>query len=85
MARKMDVEQISIADFQRDCLVWLDRVTQQKRSMLIIKDGKPIAKLVPIDTEDFDIFGRMAGTAVITGDIISPIDDLEWTGDEENI
>jgi hypothetical protein len=27
----------------------------------------------------------MAGTAKICGDIISPIDDEEWTGDAENV
>jgi len=31
------------------------------------------------------LFGYMAGTIKICGDIISPIDDLEWTADAENI
>ena len=35
--------------------------------------------------EGIDIFGRMAGTATICGDLISPIEDAGWTGDEANI
>ena len=35
--------------------------------------------------EDIDIFGRMAGTTTICGDLISPIEDAGWTGDEDNI
>ena len=31
------------------------------------------------------LFGYMAGTIKICGDIVSPLDDLEWTGDAENI
>jgi hypothetical protein len=38
-----------------------------------------------MEEEPADLFGYMAGTAKICGDIISPIDEQEWTGDEENI
>jgi hypothetical protein len=40
---------------------------------------------VPIEEKSLDLFGRMAGTAKISGDIIGPIEDAGWTGDEENI
>jgi hypothetical protein len=32
-----------------------------------------------------DIFGCIAGTVTIRGDIIGPIGDLEWTADEDNV
>jgi hypothetical protein len=35
--------------------------------------------------EPIDLFGYMAGTAKICGDIISPIEDAGWTGNCENI
>ena len=37
------------------------------------------------DLFDLDPLGYMAGTAKICGDIISPIEDAGWTGDDENI
>jgi len=45
-----------------------------------------VPKLVPVEEQEpIDLFGRMAGTIKIVGDIISPIEDAGWTGDEENI
>jgi antitoxin (DNA-binding transcriptional repressor) of toxin-antitoxin stability system len=63
----------------------MDEVAQQRRPIVITKRGKPVAKLVPVEEEPTDLFGYIAGTAIICGDIISPIDEDEWTGDAENI
>ena len=49
------------------------------------KSKKPMAKPRPVgDGQPIDIFGRMAGTIKIVGDIVSPL-DVEWTGDAENL
>ena len=61
------------------------RWQQQRRPIIITKRGKPVAKLVPVEKEPIDLFGRMAGSIKICGDIISPIDEDEWTGDADNI
>jgi prevent-host-death family protein len=76
---------IAAASFKADCLRLMDEVARQRRPIVITKRGKPVAKLVPIDEEPIDIFGRMAGTVKICGDIVGPIEDVEWTGDAENI
>jgi prevent-host-death family protein len=76
---------ISAAEFKTNCLRLMDDVAQRRIPVVITKRGKPVAKLVPISEEPIDIFGRMAGTIRIYGDIISPMDDLEWTGDAENV
>jgi prevent-host-death family protein len=77
--------QIPASQFKANCLRLMDQVARQRTSIVITKRGKPIAKLVPISDEPIDIFGRMKGTIRIVGDIVGPIDDLEWTGDAENI
>ena len=80
-----DIERISIVDFEANCLRLLDQVVGERRSIVITKENKPIAKPMPME-EGIDIFGRMAGkTATICGDIISPIEDAGWTGDEDNV
>ena len=76
---------IAAAEFKANCLRLMDEVAQQRRPITVTKESKPIAKLVPVEEEPIDLFGYMAGTARICGDIISPIDDEEWTGDAENI
>jgi prevent-host-death family protein len=79
------LRQISAAEFKANCLRLMDEVAQRRTPLVITKRGKPVAKLVPADERPIDIFGRMAGTVKICGDIISPIEDLDWTGDAENI
>jgi prevent-host-death family protein len=82
----MDNEiRISAADFKARCLRLLDEVASTRRSIIVTKRGKPIAKLTPVDEEPIDLFGYMARTAKICGDIIGPIEGIEWTGDENNI
>lgn len=80
-----ELMRIPAAEFKAQCLRLLDEVASTRRSIIVTKRGKPIAKLTPVDEEPIDLFGYMAGTAAICGDIISPIDDVEWTGDEDNI
>ena len=76
---------VAAADFKANCLRLMDEVARERRPITITKRGKPVAKLVPVEQEPVDLFGYMAGTANICGDIIGPIEDLEWTGDAENI
>ena len=81
----MDNRQVAAADFKANCLRLMDEVARQRRPIVITKRGKPVAKLVPVEEEPADLFGYMAGTAKICGDIIGSIEDLEWTGDAENL
>ena len=76
---------VAAAEFKANCLRLMDEVAQQRRPIIITKRGKPVAKLVPVDKEAIDLFGRMAGSIKICGDIIGPIEDAGWTGDVENI
>jgi prevent-host-death family protein len=80
-----DFRHVAAAHFKAECLRLLDEVASSRRAIIVTKRGKPVAKLVPIDTTPRDPFGCMAGTARICGDIIGPIEDLEWTADAENI
>jgi prevent-host-death family protein len=81
----MDNRHVAAAEFKANCLRLMDEVAQQRRPIIITKRGKPVAKLVPVEEEPRDLFGYMAGTAKICGDIISPIEDAGWTGDEGNV
>jgi prevent-host-death family protein len=80
-----ELRRVSAANFKAGCLRLLDEVAASGRPIIVTKRGKPIAKLVPVDEQPIDIFGCMAGTAMICGDIIGPIEDVEWTADAENI
>jgi len=44
---------------------------------LITKRGRPVAKLVPVESDKPSLIGRLEGIVRITGDIESPIEPPE--------
>jgi antitoxin (DNA-binding transcriptional repressor) of toxin-antitoxin stability system len=50
----------------------MDRVARTREPIVITKRGRPVAKLVPPDEvrTDAPLFGYMAGSAEIRGDIV---------------
>lgn len=74
--------EMKAAEFKAKCLELMDRVAESHEEIVITKRGKPIAKLVPMDNRPLTpLFGSMAGTVEILGDIISPI-DVKWEANE---
>jgi len=59
--------------FKANCLSVMDEVQAKREPVVITKRGKPVAKLVPVDTDPDDIFGYMTGKIKILGDIVGPI------------
>jgi prevent-host-death family protein len=59
--------------FKARCLRVMEEVKKYRVPVVITKKGRPVAKLVPPDTPAADVFGCMAGTAKIVGDIEAPI------------
>jgi prevent-host-death family protein len=67
--------------FKANCLAVMDEVQSKRITVVITKRGKPVAKLVPINTanDKDDIFGFLAGKGKITGDVVSPaLTPEEW-------
>ncbi len=74
---------IPATQFKAQCLAILDNVQRKRTTVVISKHGKPVAKLVPIDSEPVpSLLGSMKGTVREIGDIISPI-DVEWDADRD--
>lgn len=67
--------------FKVHCLAVMDEVQSKRESVIITKRGKPVAKLVPIETEKDEIFGFLKGKGRILGDVVSPILSPEEWGD----
>lgn len=65
------------AQFKARCLKVMDEVQNTREPVTITKKGKPVAKLVPPDTQPRDIFGCLKGVIEIVGDIESPVVPLE--------
>ncbi len=66
--------------FKAKCLAVMDDVQAKHEPVLITKNGKPVAKLVPVDSAEDDIFGFYSDKGRIVGDIVSPVVPLEhWS------
>jgi prevent-host-death family protein len=59
--------------FKARCLRVMEEVKKYRTPVVITKKGRPVAKLVPADTPAADVFGCMAGTARIVGDVEAPV------------
>lgn len=49
----MDDRTIMASRFKAECLAILDQVDEMKVSFTITKHGRPVAKLVPADVDDY--------------------------------
>lgn len=65
----MDV--ITASEFKAKCLGIMDSVAQSGRTVVITKNGKPVAELRPHQPPGGNPFGIWAGKVEITGDIIA--------------
>ena len=65
--------------FKTNCLAVMDEVQAKHETVVITKHGKPVAKLVPIQTDKDEIYNFLAGKGAITGDVVSSaISRDEW-------
>jgi prevent-host-death family protein len=71
------MKKIPAGQFKTKCLAIVDRVQKTGESVLITKDGKPVAQLSPAPASPKDVLGYMAGKVKIVGDIVGPITPLE--------
>lgn len=60
-------------EFKARCLRVMEEVNKYRTPVVITKKGRPVAKLVPPDAPATDVFGCMAGTARIVGDVEAPV------------
>ena len=64
------------AKFKAQCLSLMDEVQHKRQTITITKNGKPVARLVPLDIPEgedpLEAF-RFPGTIEIVGDIMAPL------------
>jgi prevent-host-death family protein len=68
------VEAINATKFKEQCLSLLDHLRPE--GIVITKRGKPLARLIPLESDCAGLIGSMKGKLVIKGDILST--GLHW-------
>lgn len=74
---RKDSQEVPASAFKDSCLRLIDRVQQTREEIVVTKHGRPVAKLVAFDEEKTPLFGYLAGSVTIHGDILDPVGE-DW-------
>ena len=65
----MGVKTIGAEQFKEQCLAILDEIGPE--GIVVTKNGKPVAKLIPIEADSADLIGCLRDEIEVKGDIFS--------------
>lgn len=76
---KKSIHEIAISEFKAKCLALLEEVNKTKIPLRVTRRGKAIADVIPAapDTEERNWLGSMSDSIEITGDIVSPVIEIQ--------
>ena len=63
------MQKLNASKFKEQCLSLLDHLDPD--GIVVTKHGKPVARLIPIESGCADLIGSMKGQIKVTGDIFS--------------
>ncbi|RAU21759.1 type II toxin-antitoxin system prevent-host-death family antitoxin [Paramagnetospirillum kuznetsovii] len=63
---------VKAGEFKAKCLQLMDEVAQTGESVIITKNGVPVARLAPLSSKPDSLFGIMKDSIHVHGDIMSP-------------
>lgn len=73
----MKAKSIGAAQFKEKCLALLEEIGPE--GIVVTKHGKPVAKLVPIESESKDLIGSLKHKIKIHGDVLST--GISWNAE----
>ncbi len=71
------MQSIKASEFKAKCLSLMDEVARTGKSLLVTKNGKPVAELRPHRAPTRKVSGVWKDKLLIKGDIVSPV-DTDW-------
>jgi len=72
------MQKIPAAQFKSQCLAVMEQVSQSGRPVMVTKHGKPVVKIIPVKSDEDEIFGFLAGKVRIVGDVENTIPLSDW-------
>jgi prevent-host-death family protein len=76
---KKSIREVAISEFKAKCLALLEEVDKTKISLLVTRRGRPIAEVIPTspNMEERDWLGSLSDSTEITGDVVSPVIEIQ--------
>ena len=72
--------EVPASAFKNSCLQLIDRVRQTREEIVVTRYGQPVAKLVAFEEGTAQLFGHLAGSVTIRGDVVAPV-EVEWNAE----
>ncbi len=69
--------EISASKFKEQCLSLLDNIAPE--GIIVTKHGKPVARLLPVDSGCASLIGSMKGKVKVSGDVFST--GIRWNAE----
>jgi prevent-host-death family protein len=66
---------VAASYFKNACLQLIEEVHQTREEIIVTRYGRPVARLVALDAETPALFGHLAGSVTLHGDLVAPIDE----------
>lgn len=74
------MKEIGAAKFKEQCLALLDNLDAD--GLIVTKHGRPVARVIPYETNDGDLIGSLRGKLKIKGDISTT--GLRWDANAQS-
>ncbi len=71
------MKKMPAGEFKARCLAVMEEVYRTKEAVVVTKRGRPVAKLVAVESDSPKFLGRLEGKVRITGNIEEPIEPPE--------
>jgi prevent-host-death family protein len=75
--QELCMQTINASVFKAKCLKLMEEVNESGEEIVILKNGKPISKLVPYKSRPRSLFGLHEGSVRSRDDLIEPV-DMPW-------
>jgi len=72
------MQTIKASEFKAKCLSLMDTVAITGETLVVTKNGKPVAELRPYSSGRIDSPFGLHPTLAIHGDVVSPLDETLW-------
>ena len=70
----MSTRTIKASEFKAKCLQLMNEVAETGETIVVTKNGRPVAQLGPVVSRPTTLAGAHKGQIAIRGDIVAPVD-----------